>query len=92
MVYHVNSGEELGETTYPRLTKNTNYPSHPNFFHVIPTFDPPKDVANNYGQVLQAYFMVCSGARVAGWQGDGRGGRGGIGASPSSSRRNLLPS
>ena len=41
------------------LTNHKYYPSHPNFFHVIPNFDPPKDVADSYGQVLQAYFMVC---------------------------------
>ena len=40
------------------LTKNKYYPSHPDFLHVIPTFDPPKDVADNYGQVLEAYFKV----------------------------------
>lgn len=43
-----------------KLKDNSRYPSRPDFSHIISTFDPPKNVQDNYGQVLQAYFMVCT--------------------------------
>jgi len=50
----------IGGTAVSDLTSSPNFPNNPNLIEVLPTYEAPTDVEDNYGQRLSAYVVAPS--------------------------------
>src|SRR5882757_7070 len=57
----------IGGTTVADLTNNVNFPNNPSSQEVLPEFEAPTDVAEDYGQRLTAYVVAPTSGNYVFW-------------------------